>query len=115
MIPQQHAIERARRRDQLLAAFRKDHPIDQCVDRRILDADIVLRARRIGRLRAPMVALLVARRKRFPPGRHDSVEVHLPEPVFVLRVVDGANRYAHPEPFQRGAIKQCDALEIGLG
>ena len=41
--------------------------IDQGINRRILDADVVARAMRIGRLRAPQIALLVAGRQGLRP------------------------------------------------
>src|SRR3569832_2543714 len=63
-IPQQHAVERLGRGDELLAALGKDHAVDQLVDCLVLDADEVARARLLGRLRTPETALLVAWRQR---------------------------------------------------
>src|SRR3569623_1979851 len=70
-IPQQHAVERLGRGDELLAALGKDHAVDPRNDRRDLDADEVARARLIGRLRAPAAALLVPWRQRLAPGSDD--------------------------------------------
>src|SRR6266404_3357825 len=67
VIPQQHAIERFGRRNQIVAVLGKDYPLDQFVDRRILDADDVARAGLVSGLRAPIFALLVARRQGFRP------------------------------------------------
>ena len=67
MIPQQHAIERLGGGDEVGAALGENHLIDHRIDRRILDADQIERARLIGGLRAPIAALLVAGRQRFAP------------------------------------------------
>ena len=46
VVPQQHAVERPGRGDQLGAILGEYHPLDQRIDRRILDADEIARARR---------------------------------------------------------------------
>ena len=40
VVPQQHAVERLGRGDELGAILGEDHPLDQRIDRRILDADV---------------------------------------------------------------------------
>ena len=69
------------------------------------------RARLIGRLRAPVAALLVAGQQRFSPGMGDDVEIPAAQPVLVLRLVDRAHRHGDAEPFERGLVEQEDALE----
>ena len=53
VVPQQDAVERPGGRHKLATALGENHALDQGIDRRILDADVVARARRFGRLRAP--------------------------------------------------------------
>ena len=66
--PQQHPIERLGARSPAPRACRRcDDRLDQHVDGRVLDAGEVAAARRLGGLRAPVVALLVARRSALPP------------------------------------------------
>ena len=65
VIPQQDAVERLRGGGQFLRRLGGDDLFDHRIDRRILDADDVFRARLIGRLRAPEIALFVARQQRF--------------------------------------------------
>ena len=48
VVPQQHTIERVGCGDELAAVLGEDHLVDQGIDRRILDADIVLRAVLVG-------------------------------------------------------------------
>ena len=50
VVPQQDTVERPGGRHQLATAFSENHALDQGIDREILDADVVTRARRIGRL-----------------------------------------------------------------
>src|SRR5215510_12605574 len=88
VVPQQDTVERPRGRHQLGAALGVDHALDQGIDRGILDAGVVARAGRIGRLRAPQVALLVAGRQGLRPGGYDDVEVEALQPVLILDVVD---------------------------
>ena len=106
VIPQQHAIERLGRGDQVVAALGENHPFDQLVDRGILDSDDVARPRHVGSLRAPELALLVARRKRFRPRRHDDIEIPASQPVLILRRIDGAHADVDAETFQRGLEEQ---------
>ena len=68
----------------------------------------------LGRLRAPIAALLVARRQRFAPGRGDDVEIPFAQPVLVLRVVDRAHRHADAEAIERRLVEQEDALEARI-
>src|SRR5215469_16072506 len=56
VIPQQHPVERVGGGDELVAVPGEDHLVDQRIDRGILDADIVLRAGIVGRLRTPVFA-----------------------------------------------------------
>ena len=113
-IPQQHAVERPGGGDQLVAVLGENDAIDERIDRRVLDADQVARAGNIGGLRAPVAALLVARRQRLAPGGDDDVEVPLPHPVLVLRTIDGAHGDGHAEALERGLVEQHDALESRL-
>ena len=53
VVPQQDAVERPGGRHKLATALGENHALDQGIDRRIFDADVVARARRFGRLRAP--------------------------------------------------------------
>src|SRR6185437_3508003 len=76
IIPQQHAVERARRRHQFVAVLGEDDAVDQGVDRRILDADDVARTGLVGGLRTPEAALLVAGRQRFAPGQMTMSKSH---------------------------------------
>src|ERR1700721_1711767 len=75
VVPQQHAVERAGGGDELVAVLGEDHAVDQRIDRRVLDADEVLRSLLVGGRRAPEAALLVAWRKRLRPPLDDDVEV----------------------------------------
>src|SRR5438105_3136497 len=65
-----------------------DHPLDQLVDRRILNAGNIARTSDVGRLGRPELALLVARRLRLTPGIGDDVEIPVAKPVLVLGRVD---------------------------
>ena len=70
-IPQQHPVHRLAAGDQLGGALGVDDPVDERIDRRILDADVVSRADPVGRLGAEIVALLVTGRERLRPQRND--------------------------------------------
>src|SRR5262245_10513957 len=75
VVPQQDTIERPGGRHQFVTALGEDHALDQGIDYGILDADVVARARCIGRLRAPQVSLLVARRQGLRPRGYDYIEI----------------------------------------
>ena len=111
MVPQQHAVERVGGGDEIGAVLGEDDLIDHRVDRRIFDADQVVRAGLVGGLRTPIAALLVAGRQRLAPGRGDDVEIPVAQPVLVLRLVDRAHRHGDAEPVERGFVEQKDALE----
>ena len=68
LVPQQHTVERLGCGDEIGAILGEDHPLDQRVDCRILDARIVARAGLVGGGRAPVAALLVAWRQRLTSG-----------------------------------------------
>ncbi len=114
VVPQQHAIQRLGRSDEIVAVLGEDHAIDQLVDRRILDADDVAGAGHIGSLRAPEFTLLVTGRQRLRPGRHDDVKIPGPQPVLILRGIDGADRHADAETFERWLEEQHHALKRGI-
>ena len=75
---------------QVLTVFGEDDTLDQRVDHRILDADHVARAGRVGSLGRPEVTLLVARRLGLRQHAGDHVIVELADAVDVLRGVDDA-------------------------
>ena len=81
MIPQEHAIEGPCRSDKLCPILGEYHPVDQRVDRGILNPDIITRSQCIGSLRAPVVALLIARRQRLRPDSDNDVEVPVAQPI----------------------------------
>ncbi len=114
VVPQQHAVERPGGGDELGAILGEDDPLDQRIDRRILDADVVARARRVGGRRTPEVALLVAGRQRLRPGRDDHVEIPAAQPVLVLRIIDGADGDGDAEALERGLVEQDEALGIRI-
>src|SRR5262249_38119067 len=111
VVPQQHAVERAGGSNQFLASLGKDDTLDQRIARGVLDAELILRAGRSGRVRAPEVPLLFARRKGLSPQSENDVEIELPQAVFVLGEVDRAQRYVDSEPLQIvRPVEQADAL-----
>ena len=67
VVGEEHAVERLRRGDQLVAVLREDDLLDQRVDALVLDAGGVARALPVGGRGAPELALLVAGRQRLRP------------------------------------------------
>src|SRR5262245_30151746 len=106
MVPQQHAVEGPGGGDQLLSVLREDNALDELVDRRILDADEVARARVVSGFRTPELALLIAWRQRFGPSALGKIVIPFPQAVLVLRLIDVSHRDRHAQPLQRRLIKQ---------
>ena len=75
-VPQQHAIQGANARNQIFASLRRDHELDEFVDRRIRDSAQIAPALALRRLARPEFALLVAGGIRVwnPLRRHVEVE-----------------------------------------
>src|SRR6516162_3220871 len=115
VVPQQNPIERVGGGFEIAAIFREDDLLDHRVDRWILDADHIERAGLVGGLRAPETALLVTGRERFAPGESDDIEVPIAQPIFVLRLVDGAHCDRDAEPLQRRLEEQEYAFETRIG
>ena len=90
IVPQQHPVERAGGRHQLLAVLGENHMVDQFVDGRVLDADQVAAAFAARGFRAPEIALLVARRVGLGEIADDDVVVEAVQPPCILRAVDHA-------------------------
>ena len=111
VVPQQDAVERFGGGFEIGAVLGENDLIDHRIDRRIFDADQIVGAGLVGRLRAPVAALLVAGRQRFRPRIGDDVEIPAAQPVLELRLIDGAHRDRHAEPFERWLVEQEDALE----
>ncbi len=114
MVPQQHPVERPGGGDELVTVLGEDDPLDQGIDRRILDADIVCRAGHVGRLGTPEIALLVARRQRFRPHVHDDVEVPAAGAVLVLGIVHGAHAHGDAEPLQQGLVEERNPFDAWI-
>src|SRR5262249_50009927 len=112
VVPQQHAIEGARRSHKLVTALGENDAIDQRVDRGVFDSDQVSGTRLLGGLGSPVAALFVAGRQRLAPTAGDDVEVRCPQAVFVLSGIDSADTDADAEPLQRRFVKQHHALEL---
>src|SRR6185437_13643862 len=112
MIPQQHSIERPGRCDELIPRIREDDAFDERVDRGILDADQIARTMLARRMRAPVIALLIARRERFLPVGDDDVEIPFAQTVGVLYVVDQADTDLYSYPLQRWLIEQDHSLKV---
>ena len=92
VIPQQHAIERLGRGDQVVAVLGEDHAVDQLIDRGILDADDIARAghdRRpaIPNIRAARCPATTIRPRSIPPYRNPSCASRFS----ILRRIDGAH------------------------
>ena len=111
MAPEQHPVERPGAGDQALPADRRDHELDQLVDDRVLDSDLITRCRRVRRGAAPVIPLLVARRFRLAPAADDHVEVEGTQPVDVLGLVDQAQPGVDAQARQVAHEGQHDALE----
>ena len=112
MVPQQDAVERLGGGGKIIIALGEDDMLDHRVDRRVFDADHVIRACLVGRLRAKVIAQLVAGQLRLPPGEGDDVEIPVAQPVLILRRIDRAYRHGDAEAFERGLVEQEDALEV---
>ena len=110
-IPQQHAVERLGGGDQLVAVLGEDDALDQLVDRRVLDADQVARAGLSAACEPQKPRCSLPGDSDSPHEADDDVEVPLPQPVLVLRGIDGAHGHRHAEPLQRRLVEQHDALE----
>src|SRR5713226_8194904 len=87
VVPQQDTVERPGGRYQLATALGENHALDQGIDRGILDAGVIARAKRIGRLGAPQVALLVAGREGLRPCGYDDIEVEVTQSILILDIV----------------------------
>src|SRR5690606_21829936 len=94
-------VERAGCGDQLLAVLGVDDLVDQSIDDRVFDAGDIARTRRVGRLAAPVVALLVAGRFALREARGDRLEFESLVTLDVLRRVDDAQRGINAETPER--------------
>ncbi len=114
VVPQQHAVEGMRRRDEIGAILGEHDLVDQLVDRRVLDAGRIARAVPVGGGRAPEVALLVAGRVRLREAVDDDVVVVAVFTALVLAAVDPAHACLDAELFQVLHIGQHYFLEVGV-
>ena len=84
VVPEQDAVEGAGYRDLRWAVGSSDLALDQLVDDRVGDADVIAAARRLRRGTRPKVALLIARAQGLAPRGDDNVEVEVLDAVLVL-------------------------------
>src|SRR5437879_11096054 len=96
--PQQDSIERPGARDEARAVGGRDDEVDELVDHRVADPGEVLAAGGAGRLRGPVVPLLVAGGERLGPDLDRHVEVEVLQPVLVLCGVNRATARGDAEP-----------------
>jgi hypothetical protein len=122
----QHAIERAHRGDKVGPLARAQQRRDHGIHRRALDAHVIARALLVGRRRAPVEALLVARRKRLLPAifdHGDRVGIHraqenglLPRRLLASRSQrDKLEERCYLDPDRRGdRADEAEAIETFL-
>src|SRR5262245_25745122 len=90
VVPQQNPVQRAGGGDEISPVLGQNDLADELVHGRVLDTDKIAAAWLVGSVRAPEVALLVARRLRLAERLYDDVEIELGKPRHVLRAVDGS-------------------------
>ena len=100
VVPEQDAVEGAGYRDLRWTIGGGDLALDQLVDNRVGDTDVIAAARRLRRRTRPEVALLIARAQGLAPRGDDDVEVKVLDAVLVLRRVNGADGRLNAEAFE---------------
>ena len=108
--PGQHPVQGPGHGHLLGAGLGGDQALHQLVHHRVADAGVVAAARRRGRGRGPVVALLVARRQVLVPDADHHVVVVLLQPAVVLGRVHGAAGGGDAEPLQVEPHRSHDAL-----
>src|SRR6185437_952209 len=97
VVPQEHAVQRPRRRYQCRPIPGENDSLDQRVCRWLLESWRVVASRQIGRLRAKKFSQLVAGRAALTLPIADDVEIEAAKPVLQLCRVDNAQRRLHPD------------------
>ena len=100
--------------DEAPAVGRLDQLFGQLVDDRVLDAEQVAAALLIGRLGAPILALLVAWRQRLAEALDGHVGVELVAAPLGLRRIDGAHVHVDTDAFEVLLIGQHHTLEARI-
>ena len=111
VVPQQHPVECLGHGHEIGPRGGIDEPFDELVDRRVLDAGVVPRARPVGGLRAPVFALLIAGRQRLRPACPDDVEVVVLRAPRHLRRIDGAHEGPDAQLVEILGVGDDDPLE----
>ncbi len=106
----QHAVERAHGRGEILLGVGLQHGFDHGVGRRVLDAGEVQRAFDVGRFAAPAIDLLVAGRERGCPVPLHHVEVETLQAHVVLGAVHLAYAQFDAEPVEGARIAEQQAF-----
>ncbi len=88
---EQHPVERAYRRDEIILPLGAQQRCDHRIDRGALHAHVVAGAGLVGGGRAPIERLLVAGRQRLVPAILDHVEIKGETTTFELHRVDDAH------------------------
>ena len=109
----QHAVERARRRDRVGALVRCDQRGDHGVHRGTFDPHVVAAAVLVGGGGAPVERLLVSGRERLVPAALDHVEIKGDAAHLELHGVDRAHPHRNPRPLEVAREQERETLLVG--